>query len=242
MGEEGFNGFRLIAHRGGLYYRPENTIAAFDYTVESGVFWAECDIRLSRDGVPVIFHDELLHIAGNGSIAVRDLDLKKLGKIDVGGGETVPALEDLFRRHGDKLFFDLELKEVDAAEKVIPLVRNYELQERSIITSFIPDALYESREIGPEIKRGLLVDRLTGNLVDIKSTVKAASLLGCDLLLPHYRLVNKDWVKKSENAGVGLIPWTVNDMRDAKRMLNYGVKGIISDRPDYFVDLVNSLG
>ncbi|MFC2150718.1 glycerophosphodiester phosphodiesterase, partial [Calditrichota bacterium] len=176
---------RLIAHRGGLYYRPENTMAAFGNILGAGIEWIECDVRMSADGVPILFHDDTLDIDGNGVRLVSEMTREQLMLHDVGGGEGVPSLEDLFTKFHDVMCFDVELKEIDTAEVTMKLIDRFDVVERCMITSFIPDALQICRDLNPDVARGFLVDRLTGNLVDIKSTVKAAKLLECVAILPH---------------------------------------------------------
>jgi len=221
----------LIAHRGGLFYRPENTFAAFEYSIEQGIEWVECDVRLSRDTIPVIIHDDRLHLSGGGKLAVRDLSYQQLSTYDMGGGESIPTLEDLIKRLGNRLHFDLEIKEIDAVEKVIALVREYEVTDRIILTSFIPDALQIVKELAPEITRGLLIDRFTGRLAGGRSAVHAAKLLGCKYFLPHFHRISQEWVSAAHNEGLKVITWTVNHIDDVQKMLEYGVDGLISDCP-----------
>jgi len=231
--------FLLIAHRGGLYYRPENTLAAYEYMASMAVKWVECDVRLSRDGVPVLHHNDRVHVPGSGYRAIRDIEYKQLHSIDVGGGETIPALRELFERFGDSLYFDIEPKELDVVERVIPLVNEFGFGERTILTSFIPEALQVAGELAPELKRGLLVDRLTASLVDRRSTVKAAHLLGCEFILPYFRSLRADWVRAARSEGLKVVPWTVNSLGDAAKMIGLRVQGLVSDRPDRIRELVD---
>lgn len=229
--------FRLVAHRGGLYYRPENTLAAFENMAEMGIEWVECDVRLTNDQVAVLFHDESLPGHGARTGFVRDLPYKTLSEIDVGGGERIPTVDDFLKHFSNRFHFDIEIKELDVVEAVIKSVKKHHLEDRVLISSFIPEALQNCQNIAPEIRRGLLMDRLVGGLVDTKSALKAATLLRCECFLPEYRTLNPTRVKMAHDSGLKVIPWTVNRLADAQQLINFGVDGLISDRPDYFREL-----
>ncbi len=230
--------FHLIAHRGGLYYRPQNSMAAFDYILDKGIEWIETDVRLSRDRIPVIFHDERIHLPGSGYRAVRELDGRELKTIDIGGGELLPTVRDLFERYTNRTNYDFDIKDLEAIDVIVPLIRKFGLESQTLITSFIPDALQRAREVAPDISRGLLLDRLTGRLVDGRHAVNAARLLDCEFFLPYYKILNTEWAKAARSEGLKVIVWTVNQLSDARRLLKLGVDGLISDRPDYLRGLV----
>ncbi len=214
-------------------------MAAFEHSVALGVKWAECDIRLSRDLIPVLHHDDRIPLPAGGDKGIRELDCRELGRIDIGGGETVPALKEVLSKFGQALFFDLELKELDAVEKVVQLVKEMELSARVIVSSFIPEALQLARDIAPDIPRGLLVDRLTGRIVGSKSAVKAGAMFRCEYFLPHFTALSLDWVSAAKNEGMKVVPWTVNRQGDGVRLIDLGVDGLISDRVDQFFPLLH---
>ncbi|MFH0766353.1 MAG: glycerophosphodiester phosphodiesterase family protein [Calditrichota bacterium] len=224
--------FLLIAHRGGLFYRPENTRAAFSHIVERGVRWIETDVRMTHDGVLVLCHDDRVTMPSGDLEAVRDLTYRQLRSHDAGGGETIMRLKDLLDEFGGRLSFDLEIKELDVVPKTVDLLREYRLERRVFLSSFMPEAMQEARELAPEIDRGLLVDRVVGRLVGGKGAVNAAILLDCRYFLPHLNRISASWVQTAHDAGMKVIPWTVNRPEDMKRMISLGVDGVISDRPD----------
>jgi glycerophosphoryl diester phosphodiesterase len=234
------NSLILIAHRGGLYYRPENSLAAFEHSVALGVEWAECDIRLSRDLVPVLSHDDRIDLPSGGDKGIRELDLRELRKLDIGGGERVPSLKEVLEKFGNNLRFDIELKELDAVEKVIRLIFELKLSERVVISSFIPEALQLARDIAPQIPRGLLVDRLMGRIIGSKSAVKAGVMFQCEYFLPHYANLTSEWISAARNEGMKVIPWTVNQLDDGRRLADLGVDGLVTDRVDQFFSLLRN--
>lgn len=230
--------FYLIAHRGGLFYRPENSRAAFEHSLSLGIEWAECDVRLSRDLTPVLHHDDRIALPKGRDKGIRELSVRELASIDIGGGESVPTLKRVLQEFGQNLHFDIELKELDTIEKVIQLIHNLNLIDRVIISSFIPEALQAARDISPAIARGLLVDRLTGRIIGPKSAVKAGVMFQCQYFLPHYLGLSSEWISAASSEGMKVIPWTVNKLEDGKKLIEQGVNGLISDRADQFFSLI----
>jgi len=224
---------RYVAHRGGMFYRPQNSIAAFEYSLSRHIDWIECDVRLSSDGIPVLFHDERIQAPGRGNREIHEMTAKELKAIDVGGGQYMPSVRDLLEKFGNGLNYDFDIKVLDAVDKVADLIEEFGIQENSLISSFYAEALQRSREVVPEVTRGYLIDRLTGRLVNGKAAVRAAKLLDCEYFLPHFKLLNQEWADVAIAEGLSVIPWTVNKIEDARRLIGYGVSGLISDRPDY---------
>ncbi len=230
--------FLLIAHRGGMFYKPQNTLAAFGYSVQQRILWAECDIRLSRDGVPVVVHDDRILMPDGTKRAIRDLTVADLLKIDAGGGEYIPSLQEVLSLYSRNLSFYIEIKELDAVATTIEILRAGIDLEKIFISSFLPDALQLLKETDPDITRAFLVDRLAGKIAGCKSAVKTAALLECKYFLPQYRRVKPEWVKAAHDEGIKVIPWTVNKLKDASRMIECGVDGIITDCPLALKELI----
>jgi glycerophosphoryl diester phosphodiesterase len=121
---------RIIAHRGAKHARPENTLCAFDQGLVEGADGIEMDIRLTRDGVPVIFHDHTLRKLGYPRQRLSELTLAELRSFDFGGwfspeyrGEPIPTLQQVLERYGSRTELCLELKTARDAATNAELVR-----------------------------------------------------------------------------------------------------------------------
>jgi glycerophosphoryl diester phosphodiesterase len=119
-----FKRLLLIAHRGYSSEAPENTFSAFDLAIERGYHDIELDVQLSRDGVPVIIHDETLERTTNGVGRVADHSYAELSKLDAGSwfapsfaDQRVPSLEDFLIFYKDTAYLHLEIK---SSEAVLP--------------------------------------------------------------------------------------------------------------------------
>lgn len=146
----------VIAHRGASRDRPENTFAAFDEALRQGADGIELDVQLTRDGVPVVYHDRTLAKAGGGRHKIAGLDFEELAELDPGRrldgrfpGQQIPSLSDVLERYGRRtsLFVEIKTREGTAgaerheqlARTVARLLKKMNLEKRSFVLSFDPD-------------------------------------------------------------------------------------------------------
>ena len=224
-------------------------MAAFDCGLAAGADGLEFDVHLSKDGEPVIIHDPTVDRTTDGTGAVAGLTVAELAALDAGyrfdpdGGfpwrgraGSVPALAAVLARH-TRVPLIIELKTADPrlAERVIDMVRAAGLTHRVTIGSFLPGALDAVRSYAPEFRTGADVDEIKGGVADTLFTA-AAPLPFHAFQVPEIfagqRIVTPDFVARARAAGAGFTVWTVNDADTIRRLLEWGVDGIISDRPD----------
>ena len=237
-----------IAHRGGSALGPENTFAAFEKALAAGADGFEFDLHLSRDGHPVIIHDETLERTTNGSGPVGEAVLEELQKLDAGSwfgseftGARIPALAELFERYKDKnLLFNAELKTdivpyPHLAEAVLKLVSRFGLEERVIISSFNWETLKASRTINPKVRTGLLY------ALEVENPWDMARELGCYSVHPlFFYLQNPETLARFRRESIPLYPWTVNDPEMMETFLNAGLEAIITDYPGELAQLIRA--
>ena len=132
--------FSLIGHRGAPVYAPENTLKSFQKAYECGAKTIEFDVRLTKDGVPIISHDENLSRVAGVDYYVAEVDFDELRKISI-NGEKIPTPEEVLEFARGRMAVDIEIKVVDAEKKMVDLLRKYDFIENSIVTSFIPPVL-----------------------------------------------------------------------------------------------------
>lgn len=217
--------FRLVGHRGAAALAPENTLPSFVKAYECGATAIEFDVRLTRDDVPVIFHDESLKRLTGVEARVRDLSFEELRELRVLGEAQVPTLEEVLEFASGRLAVDVELKDSGTEREVVRLLKKYNLEEESLITSFSPEILSRVKELAPNLRLGVLLERWDDKYLDI------AGQLGAQAILPNYTSVTPDVVDSIKGEGFALIVWTVNDPEEAARLLRQGVDGIITDDP-----------
>jgi glycerophosphoryl diester phosphodiesterase len=236
--------------------RPENTLAAFRHALELGVATLELDVRVTADGVPVVHHDPVLSAdrcaAPPGRelprAPIREIFLEELEGIDCGSvsnprfprqkpvpGAGIPKLEEVLALADEARYpvrFSVEIKKQggishdDAATAVIDLLTDKDLEDRSIIQSYDPGHLVAAARIAPSVDRAILVrwPWAYGRMVE-KSEATILSPKAWFLFRPRA-------VKSFQARGIAVIPWTVNGGKRIRRMLSWGVDGVITDEPD----------
>lgn len=228
----------IIGHRGAAGLAPENTLPAFQVAIELGIDGIEFDVQRSKDGVPVVFHDEDLERLTTGTGKLWDKTLDELQALTIKtdqddfGDVRIPALQEVFdfvRQAGQLLM--IELKEPwrfpGIEEQVIALVRRYDLVERTQIRSFYHDALHTVHRLAPEIAVSeLWLDRLPKDDEVIYKTVNA-----------HHALYTAAEIERLHRRGVQVTAWTVDDLAEAQRLKDAGIDGLTTNYPDRLLTL-----
>jgi len=230
-----------IAHRGGGAAAPENTLAAIRTGAAAGFRMVEFDVMLSRDGVPLLIHDETLERTTDGAGLVCEHDFAALQRLDAGSwhgpafaGERLPALEQaLDLLLALDLDANIEIKpargfEQATGETAARLIAARWPAERRppLLSSFDFPALDAVRRVAPQLPRGLLFEEVPE---DWRAQMQAhdAISLHCD----HSRL-SADRLRDIVAAGVPLLCYTVNDAARAAALIAAGVSGLFTDRLD----------
>lgn len=229
---------RVIAHRGASAAAPENTLAAFRRAREEGATWIECDVKLTADGRPVIFHDDTLDRTTDGSGPMVDAPLDVVGALDAGGwfspdfrGEPVPTLEETLDLLADLgMGANLEIKpcpgrERETAAVTAAAVQPYLDRVPVLLSSFADDSLAAAREAAPDVPRGLLVEAVPADWQ------ARAAALECVALHVDAVPLTAEQVAAMRAAGYKVVVWTVNGESEARRLVEWGVDAVITDAP-----------
>jgi glycerophosphoryl diester phosphodiesterase len=298
--------FDLQGHRGARGLKPENTLPAFETALDLGVSSIETDIHLTRDGVPVLYHDPIISericvLAPNsaspnpaGRPPVRSLTLSQLrgyradrnpdpGRFPQQDATVTPVaarfaehfeidpyapptLADLFafvsayvgdlgkaagktteqRERAAHVVLDLELKQMpfrlEAAgsclERVIDAVRSVGRWQTCRVRSFDHRCVRAVGELEPRIReRAVLVDG-TAPVAPQRVAQDANATMYC----PDYEFLDEAQVRQCHQAGVAVVPWTVNDPVAWRQLIDWGVDGITTDSPDRLAQLLRERG
>ena len=240
---------KIIGHRGACGYAPENTIESIHTAADMGVEWVELDVKLTKDDVPVIFHDDTLERTTNGHGPVAEVTYDELKQLEAGSwfadgftGAHVPTLEEvcdvLIERD---LGLNLEIKPCPGREKVTAeaaldvLSRVWDDHERLLITSFQHVSLEAARDMANDWYRGLLIHSDTGEMPD--NWKELVDYLECVTVN-----INKELAAKRENVEDILdyekaaLVYTVNDPMIARQLQAYGVDCFFTDVPDIIAE------
>ena len=245
---------RWIAHRGAGTLAPENTLAAFRLGASHGYRMFECDVKLSSDGLPFLLHDDTLERTATGAAVPAGAypvaghhPWHTLSQLDAGGwhspayaGEPLPTLDAIARFCiANGCFLNIEIKPTVGTERHTGEVvaqhaaRLWQgVAVPPLLTSFDIAALEGALATQPELPRGLLIHALEGQTW--AQWLGHATRLGCKAIVCNHQLWSAESVTLAKAAGFRLLSYTVNDDKEAQRLLNLGTDGLITDRVDHF--------
>lgn len=222
--------FVNYAHRGASTYCPENTMMAFYTGLYMGANGIETDVRLTKDGVPVLFHDRTVDRVTDGTGALADFTFEQLQQLNVRNGELtdkIVAFEDFLQHFAHRdITFAIELKGPGVEEVTAELIRRYGVQKKCIVTSFKYAYLERMHELAPELKLGYLVEDVTEELLE---KMKA---IGCDEVCPKACYVTPENVQLWHRAGFRVRAWGVNTEELMRRVYESGADGMTVNFPD----------
>jgi len=239
----------VIGHRGASAYRPENTLPAYELAIEQGADCIEIDLHRSKDGAIVVAHDApLARIGGEGEIG--DRTLAEIRALDAGSFEgrptRVPALDEVLDRFGARVPFNLEIKPggrrvyegLEAA--ALAALRERDLVPRTLFSSFVVAVLRELRRQEPVARLAVLVSpRVHPGCVDVEGAFALAGELGAEAINPHYLLASPELIERAHGAGLAVYVYTVDERDHMASLLDRGVDGLFTNRPDVLRRLVD---
>jgi glycerophosphoryl diester phosphodiesterase len=231
---------RLLAHRCGGALAPENTLAGLDVAAELGCNGVEFDAKLTREGTPVLMHDETLERTTSGIGPVARASWDDLLALDAGAwysprfqGERVPTLEAaLLRCEALGLWPNVEIKPCPGREEeTARIVANTVMRVwrgalPPLLSSFSEAALEAAAQSAPSLPRAWLVEAPSPRFEAILARLACVSL-HCD-----YRCIDRTTLARVRHAGCAVLCYTVNDLDDARRLWSLGVDALVTDRFD----------
>ena len=228
---------QVIAHRGGSKLGPENTIVAFDRGVAAGADGLELDVHLSRDHVPVVHHDARLD---RTTTATGPLNLRTAAEL---AALQVPTLRDVLARYpSTELIIELKQGGSALADAVVKEVRRAAAEQRVCLGSFSYSTLGVVRTLAPEIATSAARFEVRMALYRSWLYLSPGRVVYRAFQVPEMngttRVVSPRFVRLAHKAGLRVQVWTVDDPDDMRRLLTWGVDGIITDRPDVAVEVV----
>jgi glycerophosphoryl diester phosphodiesterase len=248
-----------FAHRGGGGDAPENTFPAFDAAVAMGYRYLETDVQVTRDDVPIAFHDSRLDRITDRSGAVIELSLAEVREADAGytftpdGGATyphrgkgvvIPTLEELLTRW-DGVFLNIDAKSEASVGPLVALIERLNAFERVCIGSFSDRRVARIRRLaGGRICSSM--GQVTTAMAFLASRSSRMPRFHADCLQvpPRWGVLRIDrrFVEAAHQAGLHVHVWTVDDAAQMESLLDLGVDGIMTDRPRVLKEVFEARG
>lgn len=238
---------KVIGHRGAKAYAPENTLESIKTAASLGVEWVELDVKLTRDGVPVIFHDEELERITGVQGLMAEANYNDIRDLDAGSwfgesfnGARIPTLEeavDVILKYD--LGLNLEIKpcpgrEKETAEVALDHLSQYwDDRDKLLISSFQHVSLEAAMDLAPDWHRGLLIDddfEMPENWKEMADYLDVATInIGA-------KLMSRAIADEVMDMELPLLVYTVNDPLEAKRFQLMGADCFFSDNPDIILE------
>ena len=236
---------------------PENTLAAFARAFDDSADGIELDVRLARDGVPVVVHDPTLFHAGSRKARVERLTSEALGKIDVGSAfnrkhrplarvhydrQTVPTLDAVFTLMANssrpETLVYVEMKAVRKkksnallARAVVDLIHRHNFQRRAVVISFNLATIAMVKKLDPSIRTGALFGPRQ-RAIRLKRRIVSRTLKsGADEILLHHLIARRGILTLARDAKLTPVVWTVDDPRWVSRAGQNGIHAIMTNNP-----------
>jgi len=238
---------RIFAHRGLTVAADgslldENTIPAFERALEVGADYIESDIQVSKDGVPVLFHDDnLIRVSGVDS-PVHKLTWDELQQLTLKHGGRIPSLAQALEQL-PQARFNLDFKTVGSITAGTRVIAEHGAQGRVLVASFsdargdaavsklpgVPRSAGASR-----ILRAILAHKLGGGIL-LGMTLTGVSALQIPSHQGRLRLDSARFIRNVQKHGTEVHYWTINEPDEMKRLVALGANGIVTDRADLAV-------
>ena len=243
----------IIGHRGAAAVAPENTRAAFALALADGADGFEFDVRLARDGIPVVIHDATLRRTALRDGEVARMSSAELQQVDVGTWFnvryphlarsefadsrvlTLAEVLEVFSGSCRALYVEIKCDLDDAhahAAEVVRTVRAHALVDRVVVESFTLDAIREVKRLAPEIRTAALFERrLARPFPSRRRIIAQAVACGADELALHFSLVAPGLIRAAIDAGLRTLVWTVDDPSWMKRATDLKLHALITNHP-----------
>jgi len=224
--------FFCFAHRGASGHEPENTLLAFETAIEMGAPWIELDVY-SVLGFLFVIHSDNLAESTDGFGSLLEQPLAYSRSLDVGKGQRIPLLREVFTLVRRRAGLNIELKGTDTAGPVVRMIKEFVVCEEwtydgILVSSHHHHEIERVRELDPKIKIGVLVNKENPRYERIADTVDAYSIH------PHISLVDSRMIKNAHKKGRKVFVYTVDDPSEMAKMESMGVDGIFTNYPDRF--------
>jgi glycerophosphoryl diester phosphodiesterase len=232
----------IVGHRGAPRRARENTLASFEFAESFGVDAVELDVRPTRDGEAVVFHDDDI-VLGTQRLPVRTFTWREIEKLVIPselGEYRIPKLEQVFHRYGTALRYIVEVKSSPGmqmgtmARRIAKLVTVFGVEGRVVVGSFDAEFLKRMRETAPTFPTSYIFD----HPVALPAPGQPAPLFPpVDAIAPRRDLVTPTLLSQAAMVNLSVHPWTVDEPDEIRRLIAAGVASITTNVPDVALEV-----
>lgn len=249
----------VIAHQGGDGLWPGDTLFAFEQAAVLGVDVLEMDLHITEDSVLVISHDETVDRTTEGAGVIEDMTLAEIKALDAGYdwsndgrqtfpyrgmGITIPTLEEIFQTFPEyHMTIEIKKTENSMAVPFCEMIRSYGMQDKILVASFLDERMSEFRQACSEVATSSARQETT--IFVLLSKVFLGRLYSpyfYALQVPEessgITVMTSQFVRAAHERNLRVEPWTIDDPEQMETYIEWGVDGIITDRPDLMLEIL----
>jgi glycerophosphoryl diester phosphodiesterase len=253
---------QVIAHQGGDGVWPGDTLFAFERAVEIGADVLEMDAHITKDGHIILMHDETVDDTTDGTGLIEEMTLDELKQLDAaydwskddgqtypyrGQGIQVTALAEVFEKF-PQMRYAIEIKKsgIPVEQPLCDLIRQYNMQDKVLIASFHDEVMQNFRATCPEVATSASRGEVTKFVILGKIFLSGLVAPGYEAIQPPFDpeesynipIMTKRFIREAHAKNIKVEPWTVDDPELMEQYIEWGVDGIITDRPDLMVEIL----
>ncbi len=234
---------KIFAHRGWSAKYPENTLLAFREAIALGADAIEFDVRQTKDGELVISHDADISRTTNGRGDVSKLTFNKLRSFDAGQGERIPTLREVLTLGAGKINFQCEIKDPNIEDKVVAVIDDVGVMDTTYFSSFNHAIMGKVKALRPSAKVATLEGKVdvgseTAQKGVAKNFAQRAKKVQAMAIHINLNTASPIIIKYLHDCGLRVNVWTVDSEIILEELVNLGVDGIFTNRPDAMLDFV----
>lgn len=220
----------VLGHRGSPNGAQENTIASFRLALDEGADGVELDVQLTRDGVPVVFHDD----AFTTGEKIAELTFAEMREVAHGLRANVHTLEEVLRELAGKGFVNIEIKAAGREAEVLAIARKTMPKDTFLFSSFLPEVVAAYRKLAQDVPAIWIV----AEQMSLEQALEVVHRIDARGIAFYHELITPELAGFFKIHNVPLFTWTVNEPAEAKRLVDIGVCGIITDEPKRVVGTI----
>ena len=223
-----------FVHRGGDEVETENTIEAFKYSSDLGFVFIETDVQATKDGHVVIFHDASLKRMAGVNKSINELTLKEINEINLLSGGKIPLLSEALETFPD-LRFNIDIKTEDALEETIQIIKKMNFLDKTCLASFSSSRLKRIKNLaGPEacISSGQMdIFKMMCQSIGIELQATMSQCAQIPVKQWGVPVLTKRFIKTAKKQNKFVHVWTIDDIDQMFELIEFGVDGLMTDKP-----------
>lgn len=233
----------VIGHRGFKKAFPENTLLSFEQAIAAGADSVELDVHFTKDKQIVVCHDGSTKRTANAEYIIAETDFATLRTLDMGQGQKIPLLSEVFAVCKGKVGVHIEIKVHGMAESLVKFIKEHGMGDQVAFSSFKHSELAAIKKIAPDLLCSVLVPTVGFKAiiatVNPSVFIKEAQKVAANGIHPFTKFIKIGFCEKAHAAGYYVNPWTIDSPTEWQRLIDAGVDGIITNDPKGLVEFLS---